>query len=87
MSQYLELSIISHDIEERAIAKKYEKEGGLYGFLRLALIGITYNFIFTILLILLYAAAKDQTIAVFEKLGIVEQQKHGLGSPPSSPSQ
>jgi hypothetical protein len=70
MRQYLDLSIITNDLEEKSIAKKYDKEGGLYGISKLILIGITYNFIFTILLILIFAAAKDQITIILAKLGI-----------------
>jgi hypothetical protein len=35
-------------------------------------IGVTYNLIFAILPILIFAAAKDQVVAIFDKLVILE---------------
>jgi hypothetical protein len=74
MRQYLELSLISQEVEERTIARRYDREGGIFGFFKAVLIGVTYNFIFVILLILIFSVVKDQTITILEKLDGI---KHG----------
>jgi len=75
LDHYFQLSNVTQELEEKAIANRFDKDAGVYGFLKAVLIGVTYNFIFVILLILVFAAAKDQVVAIFDKLGIVEQTK------------
>lgn len=83
LRQYLELALVEKDLEEKAIARKFDKSAGvLHGIW----IGVLSNFAFMILLLFIYAGAKDQAKSLLENLGITEQQKpsvpKGTGTKP-----
>jgi 4-alpha-glucanotransferase len=71
LRQFIDLSKASREADMQSIAKRYDKSPGV---VRDITIGVISNLVFTILLILLYAAAKDQAVSALEKLGVVESR-------------